>query len=406
MNQLLSFAATAATALAFAMTPPAHAQGLFDPVVSVNDSVVTEFEVEQRQLFLNLLNAPGSGREAVITSLIDERLRRQAVNEVGLVLDEEGLEAGMTEFASRANLTTEQFVGLLQQNGVARETFENFVSIGISWRDYVNGRFGPRVEISESEIDRALGRSGDASDIRVLVSEIIIPAPADIRNEVEEIALQISESQSVDEFSEYARQYSATATRDAGGRLPWQNLSELPPVLRPLLLALAPGEVTEPISIPDAVAIFQLRDIQETGVAKQEFAAIEYASYYMPGGRSEATLAAARKLALEVDACDDLYGIAQGQPEEVLDRVSQTPAEIPQDIAIELSKLDPGEISTVLTRNGGQTLVFLMLCGRTAAINQEVAREDVAAALRQARVAAYADSYMEQLRADARIIRQ
>ena len=108
----------------------------------------------------------------------------------------------------------------------------------------------------------------------------------------------------------------------------------------------------------------------------------------------------------ELDVCDDLYGIAQGQPAEVLERGSKPPAEIPQDIAFELSKLDPGEVSTALTRNNGQTLVFLMLCGRTAAINEDVERGDAAAALRQNRVTAYADGYLEQLRADARIVTQ
>ena len=88
----------------------------------------------------------------------------------------------------------------------------------------------------------------------------------------------------------------------------------------------------------------------------------------------------------------------------MLERDSKIPSEIPQDFAIELSKLDPGETSTALTRADGQTLVFLMLCGRTAAANQDVAREDVAAALRSARINAYAASFLDQLRADARIV--
>jgi peptidyl-prolyl cis-trans isomerase SurA len=185
--------------------------------------------------------------------------------------------------------------------------------------------------------------------------------------------------------------------------LPWQPLSDLPPVLRPLILALAPGEVTDPITIPNAVALFQLRDIQETGAPAEEYAAIEYATYFIPGGRTPAALAQAEQLRAEVDVCDDLYGAAQGQPPEVMERESRAPGDIPSDVAIELSKLDPGESSVALTRANGQTLMFLMLCGRTAVANEEVAREDVAAALRSSRLNAIAESYLEQLRADARI---
>ena len=79
---------------------------------------------------------------------------------------------------------------------------------------------------------------------------------------------------------------------------------------------------------------------------------------------------------------------------------------MPQDFAIELSKLDPGEVSTALTRSDGQALVFLMMCGRTAAQNAEVSREEVAAAIRQRRLSGFADSLLAELRADARISRK
>ncbi|WP_458322462.1 peptidylprolyl isomerase [Roseobacter sp. A03A-229] len=393
-----------ALATGIALATPLAAQGLFDPAVYVNDDVVTEYEIEQRAAFLRLLNSPGSGRDDVIDTLINERLQAQAVEAAGFELTPEALDAGMEEFAARANLTSEQFIQALGDGGVAEETFQDFVEVGVAWRDLIGARFGARVQISETEIDRALGATGGTTGIRVLVSEIIIPAPPEQKEQVDEIALEIAGSQSTDEFSNYAREFSATASREAGGRLPWQDLNNLPPVLRPILLSLAPGEVTDPLPIPNAVALFQLRDIQETGAPSQSFAAIEYAAYYIPGGRSPAGLAAAAKVRAQVDVCDDLYGIAQGQPEEVLERGSKPPGEIPQDIALELSKLDPGEVSTALTRANGETLVFLMLCGRTSEVNEDVAREDVARSLRSARLNAYADSLLDQLRADARIV--
>ena len=141
--------------------------------------------------------------------------------------------------------------------------------------------------------------------------------------------------------------------------------------LHPILLELGPGDVTAPLPIPNAVALFQLRGIEETATPAREYSEIEYAAYYIPGGRSEAGLAAAAKVRAKVDVCDDLYGIAKGQPEEVLERGAKKPSEIPQDIAIELAKLDPGESSVALTRANGQTLVFLMLCKRTADANAE-----------------------------------
>ncbi|MEW9918740.1 peptidylprolyl isomerase [Marimonas sp. MJW-29] len=385
----------------------AQAQNLFAPVARVDDAVVTEFEVQERQRFLQLLNAPDADRESVIETLIDDRLRNRAVAQAGIELTSEGLQSGLEDFASRANLSVEEFSQALEQSGVSRETFRDFVANSLGWRELVRGLYLNRVQIGQDEINRALAdTAASGSGIRVLLSEIIIPAPPQNRARVNALADRISQSRSEAEFSGYARQYSATASRGRGGRMPWTPLENLPPQLRPLILALAPGEVTSPLPIPNAVALFQLRGIEETGTPAKTYAEIEYATYYIPGGRSEAALATAARVRDNVDVCDDLYGIAKGQPEEVLERATRKPGEIPQDIAIELAKLDAGESSVALTRNNGETLVFLMLCGRKAEANAEATREEVVNALRQRKLQGYADVLMTQLRANARIIRQ
>lgn len=403
LNRLTSTLAVLGIALISAA--PVAAQNLYAPVAKVNEAVVTEFEVQQRQRFLQVLNAPGATREGALQSLIDERLRNEAVTEAGITLTPEGIAESLAEFAARADLSTEEFVARLAQAGVAQETFRDFVINSVRWRELIRARYNARVQITDAEINRALG-SSRGSNVRVLVSEIIIPAPPQDAAQVNALAERISQSQSVSEFSSYASQYSATASRGRGGRLDLQQLSDLPPSLQPLLLALSPGDVTDPLPIPNAVALFQLRDIQETGRSAPTYASVEYAAYHIAGGRSEAALSQAADIRARVDTCDDLYGIAQGQPAEVLERKTQSPGEIPQDIAIELSKLDAGEISTALTRSNGQTLMFLMLCGRTASANEGATREDVTQALRQDRLAGYADQLLEQLRADARIVRR
>ena len=79
---------------------------------------------------------------------------------------------------------------------------------------------------------------------------------------------------------------------------------------------------------------------------------------------------------------------------------------MPADIALELAKLDAGEVSTALTRSNGQTLVFLMLCGRSFDLSGAVSREGVALDLQNQRLATYAQGYLQQLRDEARIVRR
>ena len=91
---------TAALALALVVGQSAAAQNLFAPVARVNDEVITGYEVQQRQRFMQLIGAPGTDTNSVIDSLIDDRLRGQVLDQAGLEVTPEGIQSGMAEFLS------------------------------------------------------------------------------------------------------------------------------------------------------------------------------------------------------------------------------------------------------------------------------------------------------------------
>lgn len=381
-----------------------HAQGQFAPAILVNDRVITTFELDQRARFLTLLRAPGDPATLAREQLIEERLKLAAAEQAGTIPTPEDVDAGMAEFAGRVNMDTAQFVQAIGAGGVAPESFRDFVRAGIAWRDLVRVRFTGRVQVSDRDVDRAIQSGASGSSVRVLLSEIILPAPPEQAATAQSLASELTQIEGEAAFAAAARQYSATASRGNGGRLDWLPITNLPPALRGIILGLATGEVSDPIPLENAIALFQLRAIEETGATEPDYAAIDYAAYYIAGGRSEAGLREAARVAGAADTCDDLYGLAKGQPPEVLERGAKPPAEIPRDVALELAKLDRHEISTNLTRADGQTLVLLMLCSRTPEIAADAVREDVLAQLRDRRLQNYADSYLEELRADARIV--
>ncbi|GAA4224715.1 peptidyl-prolyl cis-trans isomerase SurA [Sagittula marina] len=404
---LSSMALAAALGLGSLMPQTVTAQGLFSPAIIVNDEVITGYELQQRKAMLRAMRSPGNLDDLAREQLIDDRLRLQAAKDAGITLSPEEISDGMDEFASRASMTQEQFTAALAQEGVDKETFRDFVRAGLSWRSLVRQRFAGRANVSEAEVDRALSAQSGGSGVRVLMSEIIMPAPPGQEATVQARANRIAELTDVGAFSAQARRYSATASRDNGGQLPWKDISELPPQLQPILLGLEPGEVSPPIPLQGAVALFQLRAVEETDYQREGVGAVEYAAYYLPGGRSAETLAKAAEISSRIDRCDDLYGVAKGQPPEVLERGSLPVSDVPTDIAYELSKLDPGETSTALTRADGQTLVLLMLCGRTAAMGDEAPdRDTVMRGLRDQRLTGAAEGYLSQLRSDAAIIDQ
>lgn len=401
LTRLLRIALLALGLIAPAALP---AQGLFQPVIYVDDAVITAYELDQRIRLLRLFNTPGDLQEIAREQLIEDRLKQQALDAIGMRITEEALAAELENFAGRANLSYDQFVTVLNQNGVDEATLRDFVRIGVSWRDYIRQKYRGRVEISEADVDRALGgAAGTGVQIEVLLSEIIIPAPPPQAARANAIAAEIATYTSTARFEAAAREYSALPSRANGGRLGWLPLSNFPAPLRPLFLGLKPGEVTPPIPIPNGVALFQLRDIREVPGGAPTYGAIEYATFFIPGGRSEAALAEAARIAERVDTCDDLYGVARGLPEERLQRDALPPSEIPQAVALELARLDEGEVSYALTTADGQALMFLMLCGRSPAFDGEINRDGIRTQLLSRRLEGLANAELAQLRAAASI---
>ncbi|MGF6860780.1 peptidyl-prolyl cis-trans isomerase SurA [Rhodobacteraceae bacterium MBR-64] len=369
--------------------------GLFAPRVMINNSVVTNYEVEQRAAMLKAFNSPGDLTAMAIDQLIEDRLRLDQGTAQGIKVTEAGLQGGMAEFAARNNETVDAFVARMAEQGVSRETFRDFVKAGMVWREVIRVRFGSRAQVSDAEVDRALALSSQSGAVRVLLSEIILPATDEYIDRTRPIAERISKIRSIEEFSEAARQASVSPTRENGGKLDWLPLTNLPEAFASQILALSPGQVTEPLSIPNALLLFQLRAIEVLENPAAQNVSVEYARFFMPDARIEA----ADKLRARVDTCDDLYGVAKGLPEERLQIETHPIDEVPKDIATELAKLDENEVSTRLVN--GSSRVFLMLCGRTAQQEESPSRDQVRQRLTNQRLNSFADGFLQELRADA-----
>ena len=387
--------------VAFALAAPGalSAQSQFDPAIRVNDKFISAHDLEQRRRLLSVLGAPGDLTEEARNRLIDERLQVQAAESFGLEITEDGLRAGIAEFAGRANTTPNEFLAVLARNGVEAETFSDFVEAGILWREVARSRFAPRARVTEADVDRAVALTGSEGGARVLLSEIILPArnPEETANS-EAQAARLSGINGFEAFAAAARQISVSQTRPRGGRLDWLPLTRLPPALRGEILTLPPGGISTPVRIPNAIAVFQLRALQDAPLARPEVTAIEYAEYRIPGGSQ----ADARRVAGRIDTCDDLYGEAHGEPEDRLVRETRPVAEIPSDVAAELARLDDNEASTAIRR--GDVQLLLMLCGRVNEISAEADRGQIRRQLLNQRVESFADGFLAELRADAIIV--
>ena len=357
----------ALTAALTAAPAPILAQNLFEPVVYINNAAITRYEVGQRQRFMQIVGAPNTTPAEAQQALIDDRLRNYAARQLGIVPTEEGLQNGLEEFASRAGLSAAEFTAALENAGVEPQAYRDFVSAGLVWRSVIRERVVPRIKVSDAEVDQELRRVVETPILsRVLISELIIPAPPGQEQQALNLARQIAGAGlSSDEFEAAARQYSAAESAQAGGRLAWVNIDNLPPGLRPVITALQPGQTTQPLTVEGAVVLFHLRDSQGTlrpGATEQ---VIDYATLRLASAADAATLAA-RAL-----SCDDLYVQAGAQAGQV-QRQTVPQGAIPTLVAQRLASMDADEAGVVDYGNGAD---LVMLCSRQPALVADMAAD-------------------------------
>ena len=204
-------ATTMAVLLAATALPALTQAGPLSPVAYVNNSAVTQYELDQRVRFLEILRAPDANREAALQALIDDRLKLQAAKQMGIAVTDEGLEQGLAEFAGRASLSIEAFTEALAREGVDRQAYRDFVRAGVAWREVVRQRVVPTISVSDREVEQELTREIETPIVtQVLLSELVIPAPPG----QEQAALALGERlaatvTSGGQFAAAARQYSA-----------------------------------------------------------------------------------------------------------------------------------------------------------------------------------------------------
>lgn len=405
MRNLRRAGCAALCAAAVLTTAPASAQqGLFSPVLYVNDRVITRYDLDQRIRFLEAINlATSDVSEQALEALTDDRLRQFTTQRAGIRLTDEDIEAGLSEFAGRAELTADEFIAELASNGVARETFVDFVSSGLAWRELVRARFGGRVNVLDTEVERAMDVTSRRAEQRVLMSELFLPTDPEFADAVAEILPQILAINNIEEFAAAARQVSVAGTRDQGGRLDWLPVNNLPDRIRDDIRNARPGTLVGPLTFPGAIAIFQVRAFETSRDIPSGQVHVEYARYMIPGGRSEAALAEAARVRAGADQCPDLFALVPNSVEGQLDVNEGFVPELPQGIALELAKLDIGEVSTSLTEGGA--LMMLMLCGREIRGEDVPGANQVRASMLDTRFERMADIWLEEIRAEAEIRR-
>jgi len=265
-----------------ATTPATAAEStvLIDRIIAViGEDVVmlSELRIEANKLHERLMQkgvSPMPDNAAIqkrtFESLVVKKLQLAEAARLGIEADEETVSRAINAIAKNNQMTVPELREALQAEGMDFDVFRRTMSDEIVVRHLRNREVINRIQVTKSEIDSYLERSG-GSDGRTAVHllYIMITTPDGASPEQREEG-RIRASKVVDrlhageDFRTVAQQVSQGQNALQGGDLGWIDINSVPPLLQPYVAKMSAGEIQGPISAGRGFHIIKLDEVRST----------------------------------------------------------------------------------------------------------------------------------------------
>jgi len=244
---------------------PAEAQ----VVVVVNGMPITEYDIDQRSKLIATSIHKTPTREQVINDLIEDKLKISRAKFYGFEVSEDEVNNAFNNMAKRQHVTVDQFRQVLSRYGLSPNTLKDRIRAELTWQQLIRGKFGPSLEIGESDIDNAMrARNEDVKDsvgyIYTLYPVIIVvprgSSAATVeakRREAENLRSRFS---NCNEGLALARALPDVAVREPISR----SSGSLASQLRDLLASMEVGKLTTPDVTAQGLQMFALCSKKQT----------------------------------------------------------------------------------------------------------------------------------------------
>ncbi len=384
----------------------------------VNDSVISGYDLEQRLgLVIATAGVPPTPenieriRPQILRSLVDERLQIQEAQQNNIEVKDEEIDTAIERLGARNNMQLAQIEAFLKTVNVNIETLRGQVYAELAWNQLVQNRFGPRVSVTDTEVDTVLERIINQSEqASYLVSEVLIP----VENPEEEAEARAAAAQIADQLRQggdiraIASQFSQAPTAANGGDAGWIIDGQLSDPLNNALRGLNIGEVSPPVRTAAGYHILQLRDRRLSGDQQDPMdAAITIEAVNipfndnMPRARLERNSNAVRKAMEGPIACGQLEALGHSIDAEArFNRIENRQMRaFPAPARPALLALKPNQWGTPQRTPEGIELI--VLCERKMVERQLPSRDDIEEQLFNQELAMMSRRYLRDLRRNA-----
>jgi peptidyl-prolyl cis-trans isomerase SurA len=400
--------------LAVAAGAPAFAQSRETIAATVNDELITTYDVRQRaRMLLAFSDAEQTqdmmslAEEQALRTLVDEKLQLQEAAVFNLEVEDQMVDDALGLIAEQSGTDIETNVAELRAAGVEPQTLRDQIRAEIAWENLIKGRYRDSVTIGSDQIDQVLQeivQSLREPQYRVAEIFMAINTVADepaVRARMDGVIEQLRAGAN---FPAIAQQYSDGPTAERGGDLGYQAIGQFPSDIAPVVQGLPVGGVGGPVRAAGGYYVVALIDKRDAASAEQ----LTLKAVILPVGegasdadREEArqTLQAATRDVQSCDAADTVASRVEGA--FVSDLGTLSGSALQPQVRDALAGVEPGRASAAILSPLGAQVFFL--CGREIGGPGLPSRAEIAAQLEDQRLSMLARRYLRDLHREALI---
>jgi len=390
----------------------------------VNDGVVLESELNSEtaritaRLKQQNTELPPANvlRQQVLERLVVQQLELQRAEKAGLKINDEMLNATLSDMASRNNVKFSDLPASLEAQGYNYAEYREQVRREMTLEVLQQRAVVANIDITPRELDQFLAKQQRTPDANVQynLSHILISVPSSATPEQQaqreaRAKEAYAKAKAGQDFAQLAVSYSDSATNVEGGALGWRTGAQLPSVVADRVPNLKPGEITDLIRTPSGFHIFRLND-KRGGDQQQELQSQVHARHILLKTNEledDSTVKQRlEKIRQRILAGENFATIASVTSQDTGSAVQggdlgwTGPGTFVPEFEKALEQLKDNEISEPFKTQFGWHIVQL-LGRRTQDISEETRRNKAYAALREAKSEEAIELWVRQLRDDA-----
>lgn len=243
----------------------------------VNNVPVTSYDIQRRAAFLKLQNRRGNLQQMAAEEMIDQAVRAAEIKRLNIRISDDQVAAAYERFARSNNMSPAQMDQVLNQTGVTKAHFRDFIRAQMSWSQVLGSRSGSNGMMSEQDaVQRMLQQGGDKpTATEYMLQQVIFVVPAAERRaklgarkrEAEALRQRF---QNCDTTREFARGLIDVTVRDLGRTLE----PELPTDWASMIKQTQSGKATpvrETERGVEFIGICSAREVSDDRVAQMVF---------------------------------------------------------------------------------------------------------------------------------------